>query len=98
MPEAGSERPERLRVRVGTSWSGNSSRRVLAEPYGAPSHTHEAPTCSPIRYREYKQRSQLQLVLEVYMNARALVCTAIGIALGSLTNAYAEQPPSPCHP
>ncbi len=32
------------------------------------------------------------------MNARALVCTAIGIALGSLTTAYAEQPPSPCHP
>ena len=32
------------------------------------------------------------------MNARALVCTAIGLALGSLTTAYAEQPPSPCHP
>ena len=32
------------------------------------------------------------------MNARALVCTAIGIALASLTNAYAEQPPAPCHP
>jgi hypothetical protein len=32
------------------------------------------------------------------MNARALVCTAMGIALGSLTTAYAEQPSPPCHP
>jgi hypothetical protein len=32
------------------------------------------------------------------MNARALVCTVIGIALGSLTTAYAEQPSPPCHP
>jgi hypothetical protein len=32
------------------------------------------------------------------MNARALVCTVIGIALGSVTTAYAEQPSPPCHP
>src|SRR6201997_2716434 len=32
------------------------------------------------------------------MNARALLCTALGIAFGALTNAYAEQPPPPCHP
>src|SRR6201993_2856146 len=32
------------------------------------------------------------------MNARALVCIALGIAFGALTNAYAEQPPPPCHP
>ena len=32
------------------------------------------------------------------MNARALVCMALGIAFGALTNAYAEQPPPPCHP
>jgi len=32
------------------------------------------------------------------MNTHALVCTAIGITLGSLTTAHAEQPPPPCHP
>src|SRR5437899_9176248 len=32
------------------------------------------------------------------MNARVLVCTALGIAMGCLTDAYAEQPPPPCHP
>ncbi|HWX34846.1 MAG TPA: hypothetical protein VNZ53_46395, partial [Steroidobacteraceae bacterium] len=32
------------------------------------------------------------------MNVRALVCAAVGIAMGSLTDAYAEQPPPPCHP
>src|SRR5260370_31308175 len=32
------------------------------------------------------------------MNARALVCAAVGIALGCVTDAYAEQPPPPCHP
>ena len=32
------------------------------------------------------------------MNARALVCMVLGIAFGALTNAYAEQPPPPCHP
>jgi hypothetical protein len=32
------------------------------------------------------------------MNARALVCAAAGLAMGYLTNAYAEQPPAPCHP
>src|SRR5438132_6503544 len=32
------------------------------------------------------------------MNARVLVCTAAGIAMGCLTDAYAEQPPPPCHP
>src|SRR5882757_2322257 len=32
------------------------------------------------------------------MNARVLVCAAVGIAMGCLTNAYAEQPPPPCHP
>jgi hypothetical protein len=32
------------------------------------------------------------------MNARALVCMALGIAFGALTNAHAEQPPPPCHP
>src|SRR5690349_8394829 len=33
------------------------------------------------------------------MNARGLLCTVAGIAAaGSLSNAYAEQPPPPCHP
>ena len=32
------------------------------------------------------------------MNTRALLCAAVGIAIGSLTDAYAEQPPPPCHP
>ena len=32
------------------------------------------------------------------MNARVLVCAAVGIAMGCLTDAYAEQPPPPCHP
>src|SRR6266446_5063086 len=32
------------------------------------------------------------------MNARVLVYTALGIAMGCLTDAYAEQPPPPCHP
>src|ERR1700758_1473738 len=32
------------------------------------------------------------------MNARILVCAALGVATGFLTNAYAEQPPPPCHP
>ncbi|HWS69391.1 MAG TPA: hypothetical protein VN325_42035, partial [Steroidobacteraceae bacterium] len=32
------------------------------------------------------------------MNARVLVCVAVGIAMGCLTDAYAEQPPPPCHP
>ena len=32
------------------------------------------------------------------MNIRVLACAAAGIALGYLGNAYAEQPPSPCHP
>jgi hypothetical protein len=32
------------------------------------------------------------------MNARVLVCAALGVATGFLTNAYAEQPPPPCHP
>src|SRR6266404_4562436 len=36
--------------------------------------------------------------LELCMNVRALVCAAVGIAMGSLTDAYAEQPPPPCHP
>src|SRR5437588_7343179 len=32
------------------------------------------------------------------MNARVLVCAAVGIAMASVTAAYAEQPPAPCHP
>jgi hypothetical protein len=32
------------------------------------------------------------------MNVPALVCAAVGIAMGALTDAYAEQPPPPCHP
>jgi hypothetical protein len=32
------------------------------------------------------------------MKARVLVCAAIGIAMGLSSEAYAEQPPSPCHP
>ena len=32
------------------------------------------------------------------MNARALLCAAVGISMGYLTDAYAEQPPPPCHP
>ena len=32
------------------------------------------------------------------MDARVLVCAAIGIAMGCLSDAYAEQPPPPCHP
>jgi len=32
------------------------------------------------------------------MNIRALLCAAAGIAIGPLTDAYAEQPPPPCHP
>src|SRR6202790_2885052 len=34
----------------------------------------------------------------ISMNIRVLACAAAGIALGYLGNAYAEQPPSPCHP
>src|ERR1700716_584787 len=32
------------------------------------------------------------------MNARVLVCATASIAMGYFSNAYAEQPPSPCHP
>jgi hypothetical protein len=32
------------------------------------------------------------------MNARGLLCTFTGIAIGFFTNAGAEQPPPPCHP
>jgi len=32
------------------------------------------------------------------MNVRVLVCAALGIAIGPLTNVHAEQPPPPCHP
>jgi hypothetical protein len=32
------------------------------------------------------------------MSVRVLVCAAVGIAMGCLTDAYAEQPPPPCHP
>ena len=32
------------------------------------------------------------------MNARGLLCTAAGIAIGFLTTAHAEQPAAPCHP
>jgi hypothetical protein len=32
------------------------------------------------------------------MKARVLVCATAGIAMGFLGEAYAEQPPSPCHP
>src|ERR1700737_2278310 len=32
------------------------------------------------------------------MNARVLLCTFTGIAIGFFTNAGAEQPPPPCHP
>jgi hypothetical protein len=31
------------------------------------------------------------------MNARVLVCATASIAMGYFSNAYAEQPPSPCH-
>jgi len=31
------------------------------------------------------------------MNTCAAVCAAVGIAMGYLTQAYAEQPPPPCH-
>jgi len=34
----------------------------------------------------------------ISMNIRVLACAAAGIAIGYLGNAYAEQPPSPCHP
>src|ERR1700740_1246317 len=76
--------------------SRNSSRRTFAEPAPGAACTH-APTISQCG-RESKERSHYQLVLEVYMNARALVCMALGIAFGALSNAYAEQPPPPCHP
>jgi hypothetical protein len=32
------------------------------------------------------------------MNLRVLMCATAGIAMGCLGNAYAEQPPAPCHP
>jgi hypothetical protein len=32
------------------------------------------------------------------MNARVLVCATASIVMGYFSNAYAEQPPSPCHP
>src|SRR5689334_17386569 len=32
------------------------------------------------------------------MNLRVLMCATAGIAIGCLGNAYAEQPPAPCHP
>jgi hypothetical protein len=32
------------------------------------------------------------------MKARVLLCATAGIAMGILGEAYAEQPPSPCHP
>ena len=32
------------------------------------------------------------------MNARGLLCTFTGIAMGFFTTAGAEQPPPPCHP
>src|ERR1700692_850559 len=35
---------------------------------------------------------------ELYMKAQSLVGATAALAIGLLQNAYAEQPPAPCHP
>src|SRR5438105_1562361 len=57
----------------------------------------QTPLCTR-SYESTERSHRLHFSLEVCMNARVLVCAAVGIAMGCLTDAYAEQPPPPCHP
>src|SRR4029077_19727537 len=58
----------------------------------------ESDTLSTRSYESTERSHSLHPSLEVCMNPLALMCAAAGMVLGCLTDAYAEQPPPPCHP